>query len=117
MAQNSQLGYFMSAMISPQRMIKSLQQHIAIPMLQQNLTKIPDPLIPSFALDVINGMIETRVEKGELYIPFLDVALGASPFRDLKSIFEKNLAEYREDQAPANNDAEVVSSKEEPITI
>ncbi|MFR9541387.1 MAG: hypothetical protein SNH27_04985 [Rikenellaceae bacterium] len=96
MAQESQLGYFMSAMISPQRIIKSLQEYIAIPILQENINKIPDPLIPSFALDVMDGMIETRVEKGPIDIPFINTSLGAEPFRNLKKILEQNLAEYGE---------------------
>ncbi len=93
-ANQSTIGFFASQLISPERAISSLQQHLAVPYLHAMVSKLPDEIIPNLALDFIQGMVETRVKSGAIEVPFLRMQLGADAFRQLHSICEANFKEY-----------------------
>ncbi len=99
-AQQSQIGYFVSSLISPQRLMGSLQQYVAAPLLHTYISKMPDPVIPDLSLDLLDGMIEQRVKDGAITVPFLGASLGADAFRDLKNICQANYTEYGEQPTP-----------------
>ena len=88
--------------ISPQRLTAALKNNLGVPVLEQYISKVPDAMIPNLALDIIDGMIETRVEQGPLDIPMVGVRLSPDAFRNLKAICESNFTTYK----PQNNETE-----------
>ena len=88
--------------ISPQRLIAALKTNLGVPVLEQYISKVPDAMIPNLALDLIDGMIETRVEQGPLDIPMVGVRLSPDAFRNLKAICESNFQTYK----PQSNETE-----------
>ena len=90
------------SIISPQRLIAAVKNNLGVPVLEQYISKVPDAMIPNLALDIIDGMIETRVEQGPLDIPMVGVRLSPDAFRNLKAICESNFTTYK----PQNNETE-----------
>ena len=90
------------SIISPQRLIAAVKNNLGVPVLEQYISKVPDAMIPNLALDLIDGMIETRVEQGPLDIPMIGVRLTPDAFRNLKAICESNFTTYK----PQNNETE-----------
>ena len=103
-ANKNNITFLISNIISPNRLIKSIKDYVGIPYIHEYISKVPDDLIPGLALDLIQGMVETRVEKGPLEIPILGLKLNPDAFRNLKSICEKNFEQYKNNtEQPQNN--------------
>ena len=86
---------FVKSFISPEWLSKSLMNHLGIPMLSKKIEKVPDELItPEFVSDLIDGMIDKRVENGRLEIPEIGIGLNPDSFKSLKEICESNFKKY-----------------------
>lgn len=96
--QNS-ITYMLSNLITPERLLKSVQEHLSIPLIYEQVSKLPDAVIPAFSLDVIEGMIQTRVEAGPMELPMLGIRLTPDAFRNLKEICGRNFETYGEKEA------------------
>jgi hypothetical protein len=95
LANKNDITFLISNVISPNRLLKSIKDFVGVPYIHEYISKVPDNLIPDLALDLINGMIETRVEQGPLEIPFLGLKLNPDAFRNLKNICEQNFEQYK----------------------
>lgn len=96
LANQNQFTFMLSNLITPARLTSSIKEHLGMPMIHQYISRLPDEAIPGLALDLIDGMIETRVEKGPLDIPAIGVRLSPDAFKNLKAICEKNFESYSE---------------------
>lgn len=96
MANQNQLTFMISNLITPARLTAAVKDNIGLPLIEQYVSKVPDSMIPGLASDLIEGMIATRVEKGPLDIPVAGVRLTPDAFRNLKAICEKNFSSYGE---------------------
>ena len=93
MSSGNSLG-FLSQIISPQYFINSTFNNLGLPVAKKYIEKIPDEVIPNFSLDLIDGMIETRKENGELFIPVLNAGITPDALKNLKKICEDNFEQY-----------------------
>lgn len=91
------------SIISPQRLTAALKNNLGVPVLEQYISKVPDAMIPNLALDIIDGMIETRTEQGPLDIPIAGVRLSPDAFRNLKAICESNFTTYKQQSNETDN--------------
>ena len=101
-ANNSQMMGIIGSIISPQRLITAMKNNLGVPILEQYISKVPDAMIPNLAMEIIDGMVATRVEQGPLDIPMIGVRLTPDAFRNLKAICESNFTTYK----PQNNETE-----------
>lgn len=99
-AGQNQITFLLSNLITPERIAQAIKQHLSIPFIEQQLAKLPDEVIPGFSLEIIDGMIQTRVERGALEIPMIGVRLNPDAFRNLKHICETNFKMYAEKSEP-----------------
>ena len=102
---DSMLG-IVGSLVSPELLAGSLMRHVAAPYLQKVIGKIQDDAIPGLTAELIDGMIEKRVQDGRLDIPFLGIGLGQDAFRNLKSICEGNFLQYGEQGKVNRGDGE-----------
>lgn len=107
LANQNQLTFMLSNLITPDRLLKVVQEHLSIPFIYEQVSKLPDAIIPDFSLDVIDGMIQTRMEKGALEIPMIGIRLTPDAFRNLRSICQKNFEAYG---TPAEESSSMPSS-------
>lgn len=86
----------LSSIIRPEYVIKAVKTHVGLPMISQYLAHVPDETLPDMALELIDGMIETRKADGPLEIPIIGVKLSPDAFRHLKDILVNNIEQYTE---------------------
>lgn len=96
LANQNQFTFMLSNLITPARLTASIKEHLGLPMIHQYISKLPDESIPGLFLDLIDGMAETRIEKGPLDIPGIGIRLTPEAFKNLKAICEKNFESYSE---------------------
>lgn len=102
-ASRNQMMGIIGSIISPQRLTAALKNNLGVPLLEQYISKVPDAMIPNLALDIIDGMIETRTEQGPLDIPMVGVRLSPDAFRNLKAICESNFTTYKPQSNETDN--------------
>lgn len=98
LAGQNQLTFMLSNLITPARLTAVIKDRVGIPMLEQYLAKVPDDMLPGITLDIVDGMIATRIEKGPLDIQAVGIRLTPDAFKNLKAICEKNFQAYTEEE-------------------
>lgn len=93
-ASQNQWAFMLSNLITPGRLMKAVQEHLSVPLIYEQVSKLPDAVIPEFALEVIEGMVQTRMEKGPLDVPMLGIRLTPDAFRNLHAICKQNFEAY-----------------------
>ena len=96
LANQNQITFLLSNLITPERLAKSIKEQLSIPLIHEQIAKFPDAIIPNLSLDIIDGMIATRVENGALELPMLGLRLTPDAFRNLKKICQTNFKNYSE---------------------
>lgn len=94
-ANNSQMMGIIGSIISPQRLITAVKNNLGVPILERYIAKVPDAIIPNLAMELIDGMVATRIEQGPLDIPMIGMRLTPDAFRNLKAICESNFTTYK----------------------
>lgn len=94
LANRNQITFLLSNLITPDRLANAVKEHLSIPLIQEQISKLPDAIIPQFSLDIIDGMIATRVEQGALELPMIGLRLTPDAFRNLRQICAQNFETY-----------------------